>query len=101
LSNGEFVMRRAAVDRWGPRFMEQLNALSNPFGYAAGGPVRPLGPLAIAGKTAAGADGAPVHLHFPSGSQVQLHGDKAIVRSLLREARRAGMVSAGRPLVVA
>ena len=55
----------------------------------------------IAGKTATGADGVPVHLHFPSGGQVQLHGDKAVVRSLLREARRAGMVSAGRPLALA
>ena len=50
--------------------------------------------FADSGLVASSSDGMPVHLHFPGGNQVQLHGDKAIVRSLLREARRAGMVAA-------
>lgn len=93
LSNGEFVMRAAAVQRWGPRFMAALNGLQNPFGYAGGGLV----PRFASGGmvTARTADGAVVNLHFPGGS-FALRGDKAVVGSLTREARRAGMLSAGR-----
>jgi len=108
LSAGEFVMKTKAVDHWGPRFMHALNNLRNPFGFAEGGLVglgASLMPASGArfaeGGLAATEAGTPVHLHFPSGGQVQLQGDKAVVRSLLREARRAGMVSAGRPLAMA
>jgi hypothetical protein len=95
LSNGEFVMRAAAVDRWGPQFMMALNNLRNPFGYAGGGLVRP--PRFATGGmvTATTADGVTVNLNFPGGS-FALRGDREIVGGLTREARRAGMLSAGR-----
>jgi hypothetical protein len=95
LSNGEFVMRAAAVDAWGPRFMMALNNLRNPFGYAAGGLVR--APRFAAGGmvTATTSDGVTVNLQFPGGS-FALRGDREIVGGLTREARRAGMLSAGR-----
>src|SRR4029077_11627735 len=97
LSNGEFIMRARAVDHWGPRFLHALNNLQNPFGnYATGGLVRTTPRFASGGMvTASTGDGMTVNLHFPGG-QFQLHGDKAIVAGLTREARRAGMLSAGR-----
>jgi hypothetical protein len=95
LSNGEFVMRAAAVDRWGPQFMMALNNLRNPFGYAGGGLVR-TPRFATGGMvTATTADGVTVNLNFPGGS-FALRGDREIVGGLTREARRAGMLSAGR-----
>lgn len=98
LSTGEFVMRAAAVRAFGPRFMEQLNALRNPFGYAGGGLVsaRRVPRFAEGGMvTATASDGTAVHLHIGGGS-FALRGDRAIVESLTREARRAGMLSGGR-----
>jgi hypothetical protein len=97
LSRGEFVMRARAVDHWGPRFLHALNNLQNPFGhYATGGLVRTTPRFASGGMvTARTGDGMTVNLHFPGG-QFQLRGDKAIVAGLTREARRAGMLSAGR-----
>jgi DNA-binding ferritin-like protein len=93
LSNGEFVMRAAAVSKWGPRFMVALNSLQNPFGYAGGGLVRR---FAAGGMVSARtADGVTVNLSFPGGT-FALRGDAEIVGGLTREARRAGMLSAGR-----
>jgi len=94
LSNGEFVMRAAAVSKWGPRFMAALNGMQNPFGYAGGGLVRQR--FATGGMvTARTADGVTVNLSFPGGT-FALRGDAEIVGGLTREARRAGMLSAGR-----
>jgi len=94
LSNGEFVMRAAAVNKWGPQFMAALNSMRNPFGYAGGGLVRR---FATGGMvTARTADGTTVNLHFPSGSSFALRGDAGIVAGLVREGRRAGMLNAGR-----
>jgi hypothetical protein len=92
LSNGEFVMRAAAVRHWGADMMAALNAAGSNVlprsasrrGFAAGGMV-----------TATTGDGVTVNLHFPGGN-FALHGDKAIVAGLTREARRAGMLSARR-----
>jgi len=95
LSNGEFVMRAAAVSKWGPRFMAALNSLQNPFGYAGGGLVRAQRFAAGGMVTARTADGVTVNLSFPGGT-FALRGDAAIVGGLTREARRAGMLSAGR-----
>jgi len=87
LSNGEFVMRAAAVRAWGPQLLSAMNALRGPLpGFAEGGLV----------GAAAGAPGTPVHLHFPGGGSFILRGDKAIVEGLTREARRAALLSAGR-----
>ena len=103
LSAGEFVMKTKAVDHWGPQFMHALNSLRNPFGFAEGGLVglgASLMPASGArfaeGGLAAAETGTPVHLHFPSGGQVQLRGDRAVTEALLREARRAQMLSGGR-----
>ena len=109
LTPGEFVNSLPAVRYYGADLFRALNARLLPrnlfSGYALGGLVdalhRPVRGYADGGLVATSSDGVPVHLHFPSGGQVQLHGDKAIVRSLLREARRAGMVSAGRGLAAA
>lgn len=95
LSNGEFVMKARAVEHWGPRFMAALNAMQNPFGYRAGGLVRPR--FAAGGMVAARtADGVTVNLTFAGGGSFALRGDREIVGGLTREARRAGMLSGGR-----
>lgn len=96
LSNGEFVMRAAAVSHFGADFMASLNRLRNPFGYAMGGLVTPRLPrFAEGGLVAASAGGVPVHLHI-GGNSFALRGDKGIVMGLTREARRASLLSAGR-----
>lgn len=97
LSDGEFVMRAAAVRRWGPRFMAALNAMRNPFsGFADGGAVRVRGVPGFAGGGLARAGGgATVNLMFPGGS-FALTADNAIVGGLAREAKRAGMLAGGR-----
>jgi hypothetical protein len=91
LSNGEFVMRAAAVRHWGPQLLGAMNALNRPLrgigdgkGFANGGLV-----------SATTSDGATVNLHFPGGS-FSLRGDKGIVQGLTREARRAALLSGGR-----
>lgn len=91
LSNGEFVMRAAAVRAWGPQLLSAMNALNRPLrgigdsaGFANGGMV-----------SARTSDGATVNLHFPGGS-FALRGDKGIVMGLTREARRSALLSGGR-----
>lgn len=92
LSNGEFVMRAAAVRAWGVPLMARLNAMRSPVpplargrrGFADGGLVQ-----------ARTADGAIVNLVFPGGT-FGLRGDAEIVAGLTREARRAGMLNGGR-----
>jgi hypothetical protein len=90
LSNGEFVMRAAAVNRWGPRFMAALNGLQNPFGYAGGGLV----PRFAAGGLVGAGGGTPVHLHL-GGHAFALSGSESVVSSLVTEAHRQRMRSAG------
>ena len=91
LSNGEFVMRAAAVRAWGPQLLSAMNALNRPLrgigdgsGFANGGMV-----------SARTSDGATVNLHFPGGS-FSLRGDRSIVQGLTREARRSALLSGGR-----
>jgi hypothetical protein len=92
LSNGEFVMRAAAVNRWGPRFMAALNGLQNPFGYAGGGLVPRFADGGLV--TAGAAGGTPVHLHL-GGHAFALSGSESVVSSLVTEAHRQRMRSAG------
>ena len=93
LSNGEFVMRAAAVDRWGPQFMAALNSLRNPFGgFASGGLRRGIPSFAGGGMVHAHGGGATVNLVFPGGT-FALRADNETVGALTREARRAGMLS--------
>ena len=91
LSNGEFVMRAAAVNRWGPRFMAALNGLQNPFGFAQGGLVPR---FAAGGLVTAGGGGTPVHLHL-GGHSFALSGQTGVVDALVTEAHRQRMRSAG------
>lgn len=92
LSNGEFVMRAAAVNRWGAGFMAQLNAMRDPFGgFAAGGLVGR--GFADGGLVAAGG-GAPVHLHL-GGHSFALSGAENVVSALVVEANRQQLRSAG------
>ena len=91
LSNGEFIMRAAAVRAWGPQLLSSMNALNRPLrgvgdgkGFANGGMV-----------SARSGDGTTVNLHFPGGS-FALRGDRGIVMGLTREARRAALLSGGR-----
>lgn len=103
LSDGEFVMRTAAVRHWGPRFMSALNALRNPLGgYAMGGLVSPsLMPRSVPRFAGGGLvssrlpTSSVVNLMFPGGS-FTLRGDNETVGALTREARRAGMLTGGR-----
>jgi hypothetical protein len=97
VSAGEYVMRARAVDHWGPRFMASLNALRSPFGFAGGGlvmPQRSLPRFADGGLVAAGAGGAPVHLHL-GGHSFALSGSTGVVDALVVEARRQQVRSAG------
>lgn len=90
LSAGEFVMRAAAVQRWGPSFMSALNGMGGRM------PSRGIPSFASGGLvTAAGMGGATVNLVFPGGT-FSLRGDNETVGALTREARRAGMLAAGR-----
>jgi len=95
LSDGEFVMRAAAVRAWGPDFMAAMNAMRNPFArFAAGGLVgHGFADGGMVSTTTA--DGVTVNLMFPGGS-FALRGDNAIVAGLTREAQRAGMLQGGR-----
>ena len=93
LSNGEFVMRASAVRHWGAGLLASMNA-------AAGGLSLPLlprrpGRFAEGGLVMAG-DGAgrPVHLHLGNKSFV-LAGSESVVESLVTEAHRHRMRSAG------
>lgn len=91
LSNGEFVMRARAVEKFGPRFFAALNGMQNPFGYAGGGLVPR---FATGGLVAAGAGGTPVHLHL-GGHSFALSGNEGVVSALVTEAHRHRMRSAG------
>jgi len=92
LSAGEFVMRAAAVNRVGAGFLSRLN------GFADGGmvmPSRSIPSFASGGLVSGGVGGATVNLVFPGGS-FELRADSETVGALTREARRAGMLNAGR-----
>jgi hypothetical protein len=90
LSNGEFVMRAAAVQHWGPQFLASLNGLRNP-GFALGGLVSP---PHFADGGLVGAGGTPVHLHL-GGNSFALSGHDNVVNALVVEAHRQQMRSAG------
>lgn len=91
LSNGEFVMRRAAVEYWGPRFMANLNALGNMGSLMP----RRSGRFAEGGLVAAGGGtGRAVHLHL-GGHEFALSGSGGVVDSLVTEANRQRMRSGG------
>jgi hypothetical protein len=88
LSNGEFVMRAAAVRNLGAGFLSNLNR------FAGGGMVMPsrgIPSFAAGGLVAMGGHGAVVNLVFPGGT-FSLRGDNETVGALTREAQRAGVL---------
>lgn len=86
LSNGEFVMRAAAVRRYGLGLLEGLNDLRLP-GFALGGLVSPAAVPAPA--MLIGSGGTPVHLTLPGLGEYQLSARADVAEDLLRAARKA------------
>ena len=86
LSNGEFVMRAAAVRRYGVGLLEGLNGLRLP-GFAMGGLVSPSAVPAPA--MLLGASGTPIHLTLPGLGEYQLSARSDVAEDLLRAARKA------------
>lgn len=117
LSNGEFVMRAAAVRTLGVDFLKALNRTP---GFARGGLVETRGLLSPAGSlmnsrllsTLAGRasrmlrsssgqwtrsqGGTPIYLQLPSGDRIgPMMADAEVAQSVTRFARRARVASAG------
>jgi hypothetical protein len=91
LSTGEFVMRAAAVNKWGAGFMSAIN------GYADGGlvmPTRGIPSYADGGLVTAGTGGRAVHLHL-GGNSFALAGSESVVGALVSEAHSQQIRSAG------
>jgi hypothetical protein len=87
LSNGEFVLNAGSVRRLGVGFLEGLNS------FAAGGLIgAPLPRFAEGGLVGGG--GTPVHLHL-GGHSFALSGNESVVGSLVVEAHRHKIRSAG------
>jgi hypothetical protein len=104
LSNGEFVMRSAAVRKFGLGFMHAINSLSFPdigTKFNMGGAVESMGRM-----PARMAEGGPVQAPGPSGRPISLHlGDEVfdgltapedVADRLVRYARGRSMRSAGK-----
>lgn len=82
--DGEFMIRKEAVARYGSRFFAALNNLSLDMpGFALGGGLG--GPAA-----ATSGDSMTINLGFPSGATVPVQTTRELARSLLREFDRMG-----------
>lgn len=81
LSDGEFVVRAAAVRHYGAAALERLNGLAMPK-FAEGGLVAAAG---SAGPAAA--QGRPVLLELPGFGRAELNGDASVVDSLEKHFR--------------
>jgi len=97
LSTGEFVMRAAAVKRWGVGFMERLNSGVIP-AFASGGLVAMPSPAGLSSASAmlGGSSGRPVMLQLPDGSTTELRGQPDAVAQLERKLRRSVTAQATR-----
>lgn len=82
LSNGEFVMRAAAVQHWGAGMLAAMNSAGTPR-FADGGLV-----------AAGGGTGRAVHLHL-GGHEFALSGAGNVVDALVTESHRQRMRSGG------
>lgn len=99
LSNNEFVMRSAAVRKYGAGFMSAINSLRLPRGlipgFAAGGLAVPgfsMAPIAIGGSS-----GHPLTIVLPGGQMVSgLTADDDAVSQLQMAARGAHVAATGR-----
>ncbi len=91
VSNGEFVMRAAAVSRIGAGNLQRMNDLG---GYAAGGLIGRGPSLPSFAEGGMVSSRAPVHLHL-GGKSYALHGSESVVDSLVGAAHGQQMRSAG------
>jgi hypothetical protein len=98
LMPGEFVARKAAVNKYGAGLFQALNAGTLPRGFfrgfAAGGLVETPRGFADGGLVAAGAGGRPVNLHL-GGKSFALSGSESVVGALVTAAHRHHMRAAG------
>jgi hypothetical protein len=93
LSNGEYVIRAAAVRRYGTAFLDAINSARLP-GFADGGMIG----AAIPMPAAAGASGAPGRDRFTLLLEGRRYGVEAVpdvVDALSAHLRRRGLSSAG------
>lgn len=98
LSRGEFVIRAAAVRKFGAGFFERLNNGALP-AFATGGLVSMPSPALSAGLMSgapARSGGRPVILNLPDGSQAELTGDADAVGALEKKLRRSATAQATR-----
>ncbi|MBR0876878.1 hypothetical protein JQ608_06640 [Bradyrhizobium liaoningense] len=106
LSNGEFVIKAAAVKKWGVGFFHALNNLRDPGGFATGGLVRaasavlpPIPRFAAGGPVIAGGGaggGRPFALHIGGEEFSGLTASQDAVDKLERYSVRKQVRSAGR-----
>jgi hypothetical protein len=100
LTPGEFVNRKASVAKYGVGLFRALNAGAIPrgffrgLGFALGGLVETPRGFADGGLATATVGGRPVHLHL-GGNSFALSGSESVVGSLVTEAHRQRMRSAG------
>lgn len=96
VSNGEYVVRAAAVRRLGRGVLDSINRGLLP-AFATGGLVgMPAMALSGVGVDAAPVSGRPVILNLPDGSQAQLRGDADAVGALEKRLRRSATAQATR-----
>lgn len=97
LSAGEFVVKAAAVRKWGVGFMERLNSGLLP-AFASGGLVSMPAPAGLSSASAmlGGSSGRPVMLQLPDGSTTELRGQPDAVAQLERKLRRSVTAQATR-----
>ena len=96
VSNGEYVVRAAAVRRLGRGVLDSINRGILP-AFATGGLVgMPAMALSGIGVDAAPVSGRPVILNLPDGSQAQLRGDADAVGALEKRLRRSATAQATR-----
>lgn len=98
LSRGEFVIRAAAVKKFGAGFFERLNNGALP-AFATGGLVSMPSPALstdFMSGAPARAGGRPVILNLPDGSSAELTGDADAVGALEKKLRRSATAQATR-----
>jgi hypothetical protein len=92
-SNGEFMMRKRAVDYYGSDFMNKLNQMRLPR-FAGGGDIgvapRPL-PLIPSMPTAPRVPSMGTLNLMVAGERYELQGDNGTIEALLKAGKRYGL----------
>lgn len=109
LSNGEFVMRAAAVRKFGADFFNLLNrgVLPSMRGFADGGLVEAIGNAVTSGgldfnmgsrvaAVSASPSGRPIVLNLPGGGQIRAITDEDTARRLARDLNRSDNAKSGK-----